>query len=379
MAESQELFTYSTKALANLERNISTARLAPYLVHADNDRVMAMKRYLWNARLAKSFLYPLQMTEVTIRNSMHNAFQQQYRTASWIFSPTFEMTTESDTSRKVAYARLSRRKPSPSADDLVASLSFDFWSNLFRDDYEQLWRTPGLLIAAFPLLPDHIDRPRIKYLVARINSLRNRIAHHEPIHLMNLPEYLKDIRELLSYLCLNTAGWVDANTTVMRAWHTPPVQGSEFVGTSLKLAKYRAPQHIFETDTLTKAMAAVEAGRPRAALVSNPGLTPPYEVLTPSLISAFILHETARPAAGGMIDLNAHTVREVLDSGEKLTISSIEIGLTTGDLKSLFYPVVTKAQKKSGTAPRPPSAVLMMKSGASGIPIGIVFRPDIKL
>ncbi|WP_320200771.1 hypothetical protein RMR16_023425 (plasmid) [Agrobacterium sp. rho-13.3] len=379
MAESQEIFSYSTEALANLERNISAARLAPYLVHAGNDRVMAMKRYLWNARLAKSFLYPLQMTEITIRNSMHGAFRQQYRTASWIFSPTFQMTTESEASRKAAHGRLVRRKPHPSADDLVASLSFDFWSNLFRDDYEQLWLTPGLLKAAFPLLPDHIDRPRIKYLVAKINRLRNRIAHHEPIHSMNLPEYLKDIQELLSYLCLTTAAWVDTNSTVMRAWHTPPVQASEFAGTPLTLAKYRAPQQILETDTLAKAMVAVDAGRPRAALVSNPGLTPPYEVLTPSIISAFIMQEATKPESGDMIDLNAHTVREVLDSGEKVTLSSIEIGLTTGDLKSLFYPIVTKVQKKSGTAPRPPAAVLMMNSGVSGIPIGIVFRPDIKL
>lgn len=377
MAESQETFSYSAEALVDLNRTISLPRLAPYLKEAAGDEVMALKMYLWNARLAKSFLYPLQMTEVCIRNSMHAAFAQQYRTRGWIFSPAFPLTQQSRASHTTAYSRLLRHKPQPTADDFVAGLSFDFWSNLYRDDYEIVWLTPGLLSSTFPLLPANVDRPRIKHLVSRINYLRNRIAHHEPIHAMKLTLYLDDVRELLSYLCDKTLKWVETNATVKQAIYSKPLAGSEFVGTPLSLAKHRAPPVIGAGTSLLDAMKAVEAGRPRSALVANPERTPAYDLLTPSMITAYVQQNAL--SLGGMIDLNEHTASNVIESTDRLALSSIDVRMSSGDLKAIFYPRISKADKKAGKGPRAPGAVLIMDPSRQLEPVGIAFKPDVKL
>jgi hypothetical protein len=74
MAESQDACAYDDELLAALEQAISPARFAPYLAAAGDDRKYAIQLYLWNARIAKAFLYPLHMAEITTRNAMHAAF-----------------------------------------------------------------------------------------------------------------------------------------------------------------------------------------------------------------------------------------------------------------------------------------------------------------
>ena len=335
-----------------------------------------MSTYLWNARLAKSFLYPLQMVEICIRNAMHDAFTQQYRSPNWIFKPSFEMTMESQASLATAHQRLARRKPTPSADDLVAGLSFDFWSNLFRDDYELVWLTPGLLSSTFPRLPENVGSPRIKHLVSRINFLRNRIAHHEPIHQMKVLEYLADIGELLSYLCADTFKWVEANVTVKQALYSKPVSGSNFTGTPLTLSKFRPPKIIPPTASMMEAIQAVDVGRPRAALIEDPEKHPPYALLTSAMIGSYIQEKASQ--LEGMIDLNAHTAADVLAcTTDEAQLAAIDIRMTIGDLKAIFFPKVKKADK--ATAPRPPAAVLIMNPAKQAAPIGLALRPEVKL
>jgi hypothetical protein len=70
MAQSQEPITYDGTLLQALDTTLSRSRLSPYLLLANNDAVYAHQLYLWNARLAKSFLYPLGVVEVAVRNAM---------------------------------------------------------------------------------------------------------------------------------------------------------------------------------------------------------------------------------------------------------------------------------------------------------------------
>lgn len=85
MAESQDFFLYSAQLHAELDAAISPSRLAPYLTAVGGaDRDMAIKLYLWNARIAKSFLYPLHIAEVTARNAMHEAFSRVFGGPGWM-------------------------------------------------------------------------------------------------------------------------------------------------------------------------------------------------------------------------------------------------------------------------------------------------------
>jgi len=56
--------------------------------------------------------------------------------------------------------------------------------------------------------------------LAPIRTLRNRIAHHEPIIAWNLPRHYAKIIELTGWLCPSAAEWCEAHSRFREAY--PP-------------------------------------------------------------------------------------------------------------------------------------------------------------
>ena len=70
MAESQVPFPYLPAQMQAIRASISEPRFATYLAKGGNHDEYAMALYLYNARVAKAFLYPLNVAEVTLRNAV---------------------------------------------------------------------------------------------------------------------------------------------------------------------------------------------------------------------------------------------------------------------------------------------------------------------
>src|SRR5579872_2749145 len=115
MAESQEHIDYDADLLALLEDALSAPRLAPYISATKGDRKAAIQLYLWNSRLSKAFLFPLNVAEVTTRNAMYSAIAAEFSNPNWIFAPPFSLTPESQASHGRAISRL---KAGSKPDDL---------------------------------------------------------------------------------------------------------------------------------------------------------------------------------------------------------------------------------------------------------------------
>jgi hypothetical protein len=225
MAESQAPFTYTARVHADLEATISSSRLAPYLSAVDGaNQTMAIKLYLWNARIAKSFLYPLHIAEVTLRNAMHETFTTFFAGDDWMMPATGQLysrlTPQSKKAIDKAMDRLTAKgMTNPTPNDIVATLTFDFWSNLFRNDYVWLWRMQdpvngaGILHTVFPLLSSGKSRGYVKDHVSNINDFRNRVAHHEPVHYKSINHHQKyeAILELIGFRCSSTTGAIFEN------------------------------------------------------------------------------------------------------------------------------------------------------------------------
>lgn len=64
-------------------------------------------------------------------------------------------------------------------DKLLAELSFGFWKYLFAGN--QFMAAGSTLLAIFPNLPPRHSQSHVYTKLDRINSIRNRVAHHEPI------------------------------------------------------------------------------------------------------------------------------------------------------------------------------------------------------
>lgn len=220
MAESQVQYDY-TDAGQVIRGDLSEERFTPYMESAGWHEEYAFKLYLYNARLSKSFLYPLHILEVVLRNRINSIFCSVYG-PYWPRDPSFiaVLTQES----KDALANGIRRADSSNTEDVVATLTFDFWSNLFRPEYDRaLWQTQMSV-----LLPNHTKtRKEFQLVVKKFNKLRNRIAHHEPIHSMDLSKYHQEILEAIKWMSPPSGDWVKHHSTVNSVMRTKPSANGE--------------------------------------------------------------------------------------------------------------------------------------------------------
>lgn len=380
MAESQDLFPYTAQLHTDLGAAMSPSRLAPYLAAVGGtDRDMAMKLYLWNARIAKSFLYPMHVAEVTARNAIHESFSHVFGGPGWMDPVSGQLysrlNTQSQAAIQKAVSRLATNgKTFPAPDDIVAALTFDFWSNLFRHGYRWLWPMPdpvsgrSILETVFPNLPTGKGRGYVKNRVATINDFRNRIAHHEPVHYrsINHKQLHDDILEFIGFRCASTSAWVGRHSTAPAVIRTAPTPAACLPGKLLTTVKFVAPTVLSPTDTLDLAMAIVRAARPPLALVPDPTATPPYRLLTPTMLLGYLSAKAAE--GGGLIDTTASTVADVVATSAVL-IDTVNIGASTGDVSAKFFP--------AGSAPaRRPQALLVTDS--TGALLGVIARPEFR-
>lgn len=224
MAESKALYSYLNNGEGigdGIEKCLSSERFAPYLKRAGHNREFAFNIYLYNARLAKAFLFPLHVLEVTFRNRLSDLFTAEFG-PNWHTMPAF--TSLLNPQSLAALAKAQERANSQALQDVVAELSFDFWSNLFRDDYDRdLWQT-----RMGKLLPNQsVTRKELQLAVKDINRFRNRIAHHEPIHRFNLTVIHGNILHVLGWFSLETADWVKHYSTVLSILRTAPSANGE--------------------------------------------------------------------------------------------------------------------------------------------------------
>lgn len=207
MAESQVPYLYDGND-ANIIKDLSDARFAPYLKSAGFNKQYAFSLYLYNARLSKAFLFPLHILEVTLRNRMSEIFSKEFDD-KWFQDKAFRSGLSPESMD--ALDRGINRAKRPNKEDIVATLTFDFWSNLFRPEYDRfVWQTNMKA-----LLPNaSFTRKDFEKVVRNINDFRNRIAHYEPIHKINLSQMHVDIVDTLSWLSTDTSLWVKHYSTV---------------------------------------------------------------------------------------------------------------------------------------------------------------------
>ncbi|HGF7372025.1 TPA: Abi family protein [Vibrio cholerae] len=219
MAESQVQYTYNDNS-ESIKLCLSEKRFTPYLVKAGHNEVYAFNLYLYNARLSKAFLFPLHILEVALRNRISNIFSDYGD--NWPMEQSFRSAL-SEESLKALDKAIDRAKTNKT-EDIVATLTFDFWSNLFRSEYDRsFWQTHMKTV-----LPNTtVTRKQFQPIVRDINELRNRIAHYEPIHLFNISEWHKKIMDVLSWIDTETYLWAKHYSTVNAILRTSPSASGE--------------------------------------------------------------------------------------------------------------------------------------------------------
>ncbi|ELR64621.1 Hypothetical protein C942_02314 [Photobacterium marinum] len=170
-----------------LEVKLSSPRLDAYRTYfACKNDAEVIGVYQWNKAIATAFFPLLQATEVTLRNSIHNAAKSKYSgNSEW-----FRMNRFPKAKKKSEQLYKKRDgswiTPPPTADMVVSQLTFGFWVNMLTGNYDdpvhnnKLW--PSLIPVAFPNA--HGSQATRAYLHRRFNFIkdfRNRIGHYEPL------------------------------------------------------------------------------------------------------------------------------------------------------------------------------------------------------
>lgn len=205
-------FVYCGNALDTLTKTIAKDRLFQYIAHTNGDRVSALILYERNTVLSQGMYGVLQPLEIALRNSIHGVMSKDTGRTNWYTYAHFGYReTES-----VATARnnIMRWNKAVTPGRMIAELTFGFWLRLLDTSYEKSLWVPHLY-KAFPNLKKP-DRITVFNRLYSIKTLRNRVAHHEPIIFRNLAQDYIDAIQTLEWICYTTAAWVRATNTFQR-------------------------------------------------------------------------------------------------------------------------------------------------------------------
>jgi hypothetical protein len=95
---------------------------------------------------------------------------------------------------------------------VIAELTFGFWRYVLAAPYQSTLWAPALR-HAFPYL-NPARRAPVYQLVDRLNSVRNRIAHHEPIHQLNIAARHKEVLLAANWIDPAAAAWIAETSRV---------------------------------------------------------------------------------------------------------------------------------------------------------------------
>jgi hypothetical protein len=235
------------ESLAILARQIGKARFETYRKLARNHNLDAMRLYRWNLEMSGALYEALGLAEVFLRNALDrelrvwNAAQpprpgSTTYTAEWVENPAGPLfailnppSRAQGNKRLSAYKDAYRRAQNDLAerpvghrrhghpvdhDDVVAHMTFGTWKKLLaRKDtsdssgigpygQRRLWNE-----AIKNAFPHHQSPTVIYYWVDRLHTLRNRVAHAEPLCDTDVMSYHRTIARLLRAMDPALAEW----------------------------------------------------------------------------------------------------------------------------------------------------------------------------
>jgi hypothetical protein len=206
-------------------RLITRQRLWSYLSATGDDPRRALELYEWNLAASGSVLALVAMVEVMVRNVIDESLREwsisRYSTPSWFTRIPLDdrgRLTLNDARRRAATAH-----PSRLHGQTVAELSFGFWRYLVASKYHtKLW-IPAIA-SAFPCGPQDLRtrRSMVEDCLQRLLFVRNRAAHHEPIHRRDLLHDVRTARTLAAAISQHAAEWIAARQTVTQIYSRKP-------------------------------------------------------------------------------------------------------------------------------------------------------------
>jgi hypothetical protein len=196
---------------ATLRDLLTAERLGSYLRWSGGDTGAAFALYEWNMTASAAIMHTTGMVEVVVRNAMDRALEDLATRRSW--SSWFDRAPLDQRGRadiRKARERATRFGSRPEVHGkVVAELTLGFWRYLAATRYLTTLWTPALY-SAFPAGPsDKLQQQRqVDRHLKDLLLVRNRAAHHEPIHRRDLARDLAAAVQVTSWVDPTAGDWV---------------------------------------------------------------------------------------------------------------------------------------------------------------------------
>jgi hypothetical protein len=174
---------------SDFETIVSHERLNRYLIACNGDKKKALTLYRYNLQLSEALYSIVNSFEVALRNAIDKNLISNLG-SDWLRNAVcedgiFTIPVLHKTHKIISKAYLNLYHNSKyTHSKLVAEMDFGIWKYMFSPvQYRQIGRN---LLSIFPNKPRssremQYNQSYIFNEIDKINSLRNRIAHHEPI------------------------------------------------------------------------------------------------------------------------------------------------------------------------------------------------------
>ncbi len=209
--------------IAGLRARLAPERFDKYIATAAGDRAAALRLYEWNIDVSAAMHSTIGQLEILLRNALDVQLTRFHAltvggTLAWWNDPQMPLRPQLVDQLRTARQRARRGGVPETQGKVIAELTFAFWRFLLDASHSATLWAPALR-HAFPHL-----RPRVRTEVydrlERLNGLRNRTAHHEPIHHLPLEERWHDILAVAGWIDPTTATWIWSTSRVPDALHT---------------------------------------------------------------------------------------------------------------------------------------------------------------
>ncbi|ANH69400.1 hypothetical protein ABE85_20760 [Mitsuaria sp. 7] len=178
---------------------LSAARMTPYsAAFAPASDTATLGCYQWAQALSASIHPFVGLVEVVLRNAIHRSLSMQVSAQSSASFAWYDRAVPGAIPLKgKSFERIEfllsegnppmRKQPQPSPDAVVACLSFGFWPNLLEGLSNR--HAPRTFTEVFPHHPHskppywsrEVNRQPVLLRMKRLQQLRNRVCHFEPI------------------------------------------------------------------------------------------------------------------------------------------------------------------------------------------------------
>lgn len=175
---------------SEFERVISPKRMERYLIAMNGDTRKAMTLYRCNLHLSQEMFTIVSCFEIALRNAIDRrlvpTLGNDWLRDSVLPGGIFSSDIRLDETKRIiskSYTRL-KRNGKYSHSKLIAEMEFGVWKYMFSPLQFRL--TGQCLLKVFPNKPKsssliQYNNSYIYNELDKVNSLRNRIAHHEPV------------------------------------------------------------------------------------------------------------------------------------------------------------------------------------------------------